>query len=119
MIAAVDSTVTVDDDGAMIVIAVAVVFPVVSVILVAAGVVGAVDVVVSGLGVMVVVVASVVRVFAVVAGDVGEDVSALESTGRDGLVAVVAVRAGINNVVDCAVSGLGVVVMLVVPVAMI
>ena len=119
MIAAVDNTVTVDDDGAMIVIAVAVVIPVVSVILVAAGVVGAVDVVVSGLGVMVVVVASVVRVCAVVAGDVGEDVSAHESTGRDGLDAVDAVRAGVNNVVDCAVSGLGVVVMLVVPVDMI
>ena len=53
------------------------------------------------------------------AGDVGEDVSALESTGRDGIVAVVAVRAGVNNVVDCAVSGLGVVVMLVVQGAMI
>ena len=119
MIAAVENTVTVDDDGAMIVIAVAVVIPVVSVILVAAGVVGAVDVVVSGLGVMVVVVASVVRVCAVVAGDVGEDVSAHESTRRDGLDAVDAFRAGVNNVVDCAVSGLGVVVMIVVPVAMI
>ena len=61
------------------------------------------------------VVASVVRVGAVVAGDV----SVLVSTGRDGLVAVVAVRAGVNNVVDCAVSGLGVVVILVGPVAMI
>ena len=70
MIAAVENTVTVDDAGAMIVIDVAVVFPVVSVVLDAAGVVGAVDVVVSGLGVMVMVVASVVRVGAVEAGDV-------------------------------------------------
>ena len=50
-------------------------------------------------------------------GDVAEDVSVLESTERDGLVAVVAVRAGVINVVACAVSGLGVVVMLGVPVA--
>ena len=119
MVAAVGNTVAVDDDGAMIVIDVAVVIPVVSVILVAAGVVGAVDVVVSGLGVMVVVVASVVRVCAVVAGDVGEDVSAQESTRRDGLDAFGFVRAGVNNFVDCAESGLGVVVMLVVQVDMI
>ena len=45
--------------------------------------------------------------------------SVLGSTGRDGLVAVVAVKAGVILVVDCAVSGLGVVVMLVVLVAMI
>ena len=62
MIAAVENTVTVDDEGAMSVIAVAVVFPVVSDVLVAAGVVGAHSVDVSGLGVMVMVVASVVRV---------------------------------------------------------
>ena len=53
------------------------------------------------------------------AGDVGEDVSAQESTRRDGLDAFDVVRAGVDNVVDCAASGLGVVVMLVVLVAMI
>ena len=52
---------------------------------------------------MVMVVASVVEVGAAVAGDVREDVSVHESTGRDGHVAVVAVKAGVVIVVDCAV----------------
>ena len=103
MIAVVAKTATKDAVGALHVIAVSVVLPAVSVVKVAAVVKGAVDVVVSGLGVMVMVVVSVVEVGAAVAGDVREDASVHESTGRDGHVAVVAVKAGVVIVVDCAV----------------